>query len=53
MIEKSKRLERKRGKCLKDGDLNGAIKAFKKIIKLDNEMLEKCNKECTYEVESC
>ena len=53
MIKKSERLERERDECLKEGDLNGAIKAFKKIVNLDNEMLEKCNKECAYEVESC
>ena len=52
MIEKVERLEKERDKCIEKGDLNGAIEKFKKIIKLDKEMLRKCDEECAHKMES-
>lgn len=53
MIKKAERLERERDECIENGDLKGAIEKFKKIIELDNEMLEKCDKDCAHTVENC
>ena len=49
MIEELERLEEKRDKHMKNNNLDGAVKTFRKIVKLDRKMMKKCGDDCNCE----